>query len=37
MAGEVVQAAKEVVLPNYLQKVDELSASVQVGKKVSRL
>jgi hypothetical protein len=24
----VVQAAKEVVLPNYLQKVDELSASV---------
>jgi len=24
------------VLPNYLQKVDELSASVQVGKKVSR-
>jgi hypothetical protein len=28
MAGEVAQAAKEVVLPNYLQKVDELSASV---------
>jgi hypothetical protein len=28
MAVGVVQAAKEVVLPNYLQKVDELSASV---------
>jgi hypothetical protein len=28
MAVEVAQAAKEVVLPNYLQKVDELSASV---------
>ncbi len=36
-AAEVVQVAKEAVQPNHLQKVGALNASVQVGKKISRL